>query len=247
MWAKGYVSMVFIEPLRQGNVKMRKSLLCMSLLTMSLGSNLHAEEEGEHMEVTAPNECCQTPLPGGLGLLAGWVGASGASGSASLRDVALKAAVEKAVKQKTKKEKKEEAEKNDHDKATDGVSNNDVLYQEVGKSWRDLTKSGGTYKLHYKNAKTGEELRIEDCEPSGPLNPKVHNCTQQKFELFTDPTDGEVKWAFTLSVVEPAYNPKHYDANANGYYPKVVDDQTFTIVFQTEADLFWQLDRIDGR
>ncbi|WP_141731099.1 hypothetical protein [Oligoflexus tunisiensis] len=224
-----------------------RTLITMSVLSISLSSSFLLAHEEEHMEVTAPNECCAAPLPGGLGMLAGWVGASGAaSGSASLKDVALKAAVEKAIKQKTKKEKREE-EKNEYDKATDGEQNNDALYREVGKSWRDLFKSGGSYKLKYTNKNTGEELLIEDCEPSGPLNPKVHNCTMQKFELFTDPTDGVERWAFTLAVVEPAYNPKHYDANPSGWYPKVVDGQTFTIVFETEADLFWQLDRIDGR
>lgn len=51
----------------------------------------------------------------------------------------------------------------------------------------------------------------------------------------------------TRRPTDQAYNPKHYDANARGWYPKVIDDQTFTIVFETEADLFYQLDRIDGR
>ncbi|WP_141733160.1 hypothetical protein [Oligoflexus tunisiensis] len=227
---------------------MRK-LIFVSALSMSIGSVAIAHEE-EHMEVTAPNECCTTPLPGGLGMLAGWVGASGPSGAASLKEAALKAAITKAAKQKSKKEEKKEAEKNEYDKATDGKSNNDSLYRELGLTFRQLFDNGGRLKVkqtveHPDGRK--ETLEIEDCVPSGPLNPKELNCTMQKFELFTDPTDGVERWALTLAVVEPAYNPKHYDANARGWYPKVIDDQTFTIVFETEADLFYQLDRIDGR
>jgi len=203
----------------------------------------------EYVEVTAPNECCQTPMPGTLGLLMGMVGAPTGTGSGSVRDVALKAAMNKALKEKNKKQKKEE-EKNDYDKATDGKSDTSTLYQEIGSSWRDLMSTGSKERLKYSKTNpdgSSETVEYENCVPSGPLNPKVLNCTEQKFELFTDPTDGAERWAFTLSVIEAAYNPKHYYANKNGWYPKVVDDQIFTIVFETEADLLWQLNRIAGR
>jgi len=52
------------------------------------------------------------------------------------------------------------------------------------------------------------------------------------------------KWAFSISVVESKYNPKHYDADASGYYPAVVDGQTFSIVVESKDDLLWQLRRV---
>lgn len=78
----------------------------------------------------------------------------------------------------------------------------------------------------------------------GPLNPGGVKCTQQKLELFTDPTDGVERWAFTLAVVEGRYNPKHFDAEPSGYYAAVVDKQSFTLVFDTIEDLNWQLQQV---
>lgn len=223
---------------------MKNSMLSISLLALSLGSNLYAEEEGEHMEVTAPNECCQTPLPGGLGMLTGWVGASGASsGSASLKDTALKAAMQKAAKQKSKKQEKKEEQKTQYDKATQAEGSAlEAFINQLGAFFLQATDSGGVTYMKYK--KGDEEFEFKDCVPSGPLNPNKLTCTEEKLELFTDPTDGVEKWAYTLSEVEPKYNPKHYDAHPNGYYPSVVDNQTFTIVFQTQAELVWQIRQI---
>lgn len=200
------------------------------------------------MEVTAPNECCQTPLPGGLGLLVGWVGASGASaGSATLKDAALKAAAKKAAEQKSKKEKDKEEQEQEESQFQQFTQNNPnalaVLFHEIGVTIRFLFGTGYNYEAKTKDS-DGNEVSIKDCQPSGPLNPNKVTCTQQKFELFTDPTDGIERWAFTLAVVEAGYNPKHIEANAQGYYPKVVDGQSITVVFETEADLIQQLKEI---
>ncbi len=54
------------------------------------------------MEVTAPHECCQTPLPGTISLIMGMVGAPTAAGGGGVRDAALKLAMDKAAKQKKK-------------------------------------------------------------------------------------------------------------------------------------------------
>lgn len=229
---------------------MKAKLLIATIFTSGfMASNAVAGDE-EHMEVTAPSECCQTYIPVSLGLLTGWVGASASAGPASLKDVALKASVDKAVKQKSKRDQKKEEEKTEYDKATDNKSNNDSLYREAGLTFRQLLDNGSKLKIRFTDEKpdgSKQTLEIEDCTPSGPLNPNKVTCTQQTFEQFTDPTDGVEKWAFTMAVVEAAYNPKHYDANSRGWYPKVVDNQTFTLVFETEADLMWQLNKVAGR
>jgi hypothetical protein len=223
---------------------MKKPLLCISLLAMSLGSNLFAGDDTEYVDVSAPNECCQTPLPGSLGLLVGWVGASGASGSGTLRDTAVKAAMTKAIKEKSKKQEKKEEQKNAYDKATTSEGGAlEALINQIGALFLQATDNGGRTTLEY-DGPNGEKLKFEDCVPSGPLNPNNLTCTEEKFERFIDPTDGVEKWAFTISVIEPKYNPKHYDANASGYYPAVVGGQTFSLVFETKEDLSWQLQQI---
>ncbi len=177
------------------------------------------------------------------------VGAPTAAGGGGVRDAALKLAMDKAAKQKKKSKDKKEEEKTEYDKATDGTSS-DSAFREIGASFRQLFDSGEKEKLKYskKNPDGSDELmQYEHCVPGGLLNPRGIKCTEQKFELFTDPLDNMPKWAFTMSVVEAKYNPKHYFANANGYYPAVVDDQTFTLVFETEADLLWQLNKVAGR
>jgi hypothetical protein len=224
--------------------------LCMATaLGVSLCSSImvFAGEE-EHMEVTAPNECCQTPMPGTIGLVMGMVGAPTAAGG-GVREAALKMAVERAAKQKKKNKDKKEEEKTEYDKVTDGTAT-DTAFREIGSTFRQLFENGEREKFKYSKKNPDGSIEImeyENCVPSGPLNPSGIKCTEQKFELFTDPLDGMPKWAFTMSVIEAKYNPKHYDANARGFYPAVVGDQTFTLVFETEADLMWQLNKVAGR
>jgi hypothetical protein len=88
-----------------------------------------------------------------------------------------------------------------------------------------------------------ENLEIKDCVPSGILNPK-NPCTQEKIERFTDPTDGVEKFVYTLAIVQADYNPKHIEAEASGYYAKVVDNQQIFVIFETIPDLIWQLEKI---
>jgi hypothetical protein len=225
-----------------------KRLIAASILSMSIAAPGLAGEE-EHMEVTAPNECCQAPLPGGLGLIAGWTGASGVkgAGSASLKDAALKAEIKKSAEQKSKSQKAEEEKKQEQTEYDKFMQNNPsalaVFFRELGLSFRAMIYGGEVYKAEMKD-ENGNDVSIEDCRPGGPMNPNGVRCSEKKFELFVDPTDGREKWAFTFSVVEAKYNPRHYDANKNGYYPAVVNNKTISLVFETEADLIWQLQQV---
>ncbi len=121
----------------------------------------------------------------------------------------------------------------------------EAFINQVGLLLHQAVDNGGSERLKYSNGK-GETLEYEDCVPSGPLNPNKHTCTEEKIELFTDPTDGAERWLYSVAVVELKYNPKHYYAHSNGYYPSVVDNQWITIVFETESDLAFQIRRIAG-
>lgn len=206
----------------------------------------------EYMEVAAPNECCQTPMPGTLGLIASMAGAPSASIAAGgLKAAATKYALERAAKQREARQKsKEKAEQQSQydDATTQGKG--DTVAKELGATARQALDSGSSFYMKYKRydpetKNVIEELEIKDCQPSGILNPKTP-CTQQKYEIFFDPNDGVEKWALTLAIVEPAYNPRHYEADKSGFYPKVVDGQSFTIVFESIADLEYQIRQISG-
>jgi len=222
---------------------MKKFFIVVSLL--SIASQGFAYDDGEHMEVSAPNECCQIPQE--LVMLTGWVGASSMGGAATLKEAALKAAAKKAAQQKSKKQEKKEEEQQEENEFQQFTENNpgalSVLFHEIGLTLRQLLANGLDYKVKIKDA-DGNETTIEDCQPSGPWNPDKHTCTKEKFELFIDPTDGAARWAFTFAVVEAAYNPIHLESDAQGYYPKVVEMQSFTLVFDTEAELIEQLKQI---
>ncbi|HYX38367.1 MAG TPA: hypothetical protein VE954_35135 [Oligoflexus sp.] len=115
---------------------MKKTMHCMSILALSLGSNIcAAEEEGDHMVVTAPNECCDV-MPAGLSILSGWVGASGAgAASATLKAAALKAAEKKAAEQKTKKEKDKEDAKQEESEFQQFAQNNPGVFRCFFMNW----------------------------------------------------------------------------------------------------------------
>ncbi|HET9241391.1 MAG TPA: hypothetical protein VFO10_29260 [Oligoflexus sp.] len=222
-----------------------KSVIAVLALT-SVSTQAFAGDE-EYMEVAAPNECCQTPLPGSLGMLTGWVGAAGAAasgGSATLKGAALKAAAKKAAEQKSKaNEKKDETQQqaNEFQEVTQGNPGVlQTLIHELGLTWRQAMDTGVRYQAKEKDS-NGNEVTIEECKPGGPLASNGIKCTQQKIELFTDPTDGVERWVFTLSVVEARYNPIHYEAEPSGYYAEVVDKQTLSLIFDTMEDLTWQL------
>lgn len=227
---------------------MKLRLLTAALISSSfLASSAFADEE--YVEVTAPNECCQTPMPGTLGLIAGMTGAPAAASGGSVKDAALKMAVDRVAKQKKKAQEKKEAEKTELDKASESESAATAIVKEVGASFRDIMSAGERERFKYTkrnpDGSISEEFEYENCVPGGPANPNGIKCTEKKFEQFTD-LDGMEKWAFTISVIQAKYNPKHYYANSRGYHPEVVDSQTFTIVFESEADLVWQLNRAFG-
>ena len=115
-----------------------------------------------------------------------------------------------------------------------------VFVRELGLTLRAALE-GGTNSTAEMQDENGNPVKIQECTPGGPLNPNAVKCTQQRFEPFIDPTDNLPRWAWTFSVVEAAYNPKHYEADSSGYYPKVVGNQTITLVFDTEADLITQV------
>jgi hypothetical protein len=223
---------------------MKSNFLIVALMSSSfLASSAFADEE--YMEVTAPNECCQTPMPAGLGLIMSMGGSAAASAaSGGLKQAAVDVAMKKAIKEKSKKQEKKEEQKNAYEKATTSEGGAlEALINQIGALFMQATDNGGKTTLKYEGP-NGEKLEFEDCVPSGPLNPNKVTCTEQKFEIFVDPTDGMEKWAFSISVVEPKYNPKHYDADASGYYPAVVGGQTFSIVVESKDDLLWQLRRV---
>jgi hypothetical protein len=227
---------------------MKSSFLIVALMSSSfLASSAFADEE--YVEVTAPNECCQTPMPGTLALIMGMTGAPAAASGGTVKDAALKMAVDRIAKQKKKAQQKKEAEKTELDKASESESAATALVKEVGASFRDILSAGEREKFKYKarrpDGSISEEFEYENCVPGGPANPNAIKCTEEKFELFTD-LDGMEKWAFTISEIQAKYNPKNYYANSRGYYPAVVDSQTFTIVFESEADLVWQLNKAFG-
>ncbi|HYX38368.1 MAG TPA: hypothetical protein VE954_35140 [Oligoflexus sp.] len=122
-----------------------------------------------------------------------------------------------------------------------------MLFHELGLTIRHLFGTGYDYEVKTEDGE-GNKAEIRDCQPSGSLNPNKVDCTQQKFELFTDPTDGVERWAFTYAVVVGKYNPQHYYSEksgySNGYYAEVVDGQSITVVFETEADLISQLTKV---
>ena len=219
-----------------------KKILALTALAFISTAALGDEE---YMEVTAPNECCQPPMPAGLGLIMSMGGSVAVSAAAGgLKQAAVDVAMKKAIKEKSKKQEKKEEQKNAYEKATTSEGGAlEALINQLGALFMQATENGGRTKLKYEGP-NGEKLEFEDCVPSGPLNPNKLTCTEQKFEIFTDPTDGMEKWAFSISVVEPKYNPKHYDADASGYYPAVVDGQTFSIVVESKDDLLWQLRRV---
>ncbi len=233
-----------ITQLPKKGVSTMKKLIVLALI--SFASQGFAEEEGEHMEVTAPNECC-AGLPQGLSILSGWVGATGASaGTASLKDASLKAAMNKAIKDKSKAKEKKEEDKNQYEKATSSEGGAlEAFIKEVGALSRQAFDNGGVETFKYTNGK-GETIEYKDCVPSGPLNPNKLTCTEEKIELFTDPTDGAERWLYSVKVVEFKYNPQHYYAYPNGYYASVVDNQWITVVFENESDLAFQIRRIAG-
>ncbi|HYX19175.1 MAG TPA: hypothetical protein VE944_33470 [Nostoc sp.] len=225
----------------------------MILVALSIASEGFAEEEGEHMEVTAPSECCGV-LPGGLGLVAGFAGASGASaGTASLTAASLKAATKRAAEQRARQE--QQTREQQQTQFSDAIQTKDPAKQSnVWDFLMNLTDNllGGGQTSFSKSTTQNEdgtvtETETQNCQAGGPLNPNNVPCTQHKFELFTDPTDGVEKWAYTMAVIEPKYNPKHYYAEPSGYYASVIDDQSFTIVFESKEELLSQLRQIGGR
>lgn len=230
-------------------VLLKAAVFCSALAMAS--SNAFAGDD-EYMEVTAPNECCQAPLPAGLGLIMGMTGSPAALGSGGLRAAALNAAVNRAAEQRAQQE--QQTQQQQQTQYNDAVQNKDTAKQtNVWDFLSNLTNKlldGG--QLDYQKSTTKNEdgsvteTETRNCKAGGPLNPNNVPCTHHKFEYFTDPTDGSQKWAYTMSVIEPKYNPKHYDADASGYYPSVIGNQTFTIVFETKEDLMWQLRRIGG-
>ncbi len=224
---------------------MRMKLICTVAFALSLCPTAFAGDE-EYMEVTAP-DLSGAPLPSGLGLLAGFVGASGASGAATMKQVALKQAIKTVQETKSKKaeEKKDEQQQqeNEFDKATNGNPGVlQTLIHEVGLTLRQLLDNGAVLEAETKDA-DGSTTTIKDCRPSGPLNPNKLPCTQQKLELFTDPTDGVERWVWSLAVVEGKYNPKHYYADADGYHAEVVDKQVIYIIFDNMEDFTWQFNQ----
>jgi hypothetical protein len=231
-------------------VSLKAAIFCSAFAMAS--SSAFAEE---YMEVAAPNECCQAPLPAGLGLLMGMAGTPSASAAGGgLRAVALKAAVNRAAEQRSQEQQEQQSQEQKETQYNDAVQNKDSAKQtNVWDFLSNLTNKlldGG--QLDYEKSTTKNEdgtiteTETRNCKAGGPLNPNNVPCTYHKFEYFTDPTDGSQKWAYTMSVIEPKYNPKHYDADASGHYPSVIGNQTFTIVFETKEDLMWQLRRIGG-
>jgi hypothetical protein len=227
-------------------MKMKKMML-FAVISATATQAFAGDEE--YMEVTAPNECCQTPMPGTLGLIMGMTGAPAATAGGTVKDAALKMALDRVAKQKKKAQEKKEAEKTELDKAAESQSAATALVKEVGATFRDIMSVGEREKFKYKarrpDGSISEEFEYEHCVPGGPANPNAIKCTEEKFEQFTD-LDGMEKWAFTISEIQSKYNPKHYYANSRGYYPEVVDSQTFTVVFESEADLVWQLNTAFG-
>ncbi len=233
-------------------VALKTAMLCSSL---ALSSTSVFAGDDEYMEVTAPNECCQTPLPGGLGLLMGMVGTpTAAAAGGGLRGVALRAAVTRAAQQRAQQQE-EQTQQQQQTQYNDAIQTKEPAKQtNVWDFLSNLTNKlldGGEYNTSISTTENEDgsitETETKKCKAGGPLNPNNVPCTHHQFEMFTDPTDGMPKWAYTMSVIEPKYNPKHYYADASGYYPSVIGNQTFTIVFESKEDLLWQLRLIGGR
>lgn len=234
---------------------MKSRILTVALISSSfLASNAFADEE--YVEVTAPNECCQTPMPAALGLIMSMGGSVAASASAGgLKGAALKVALDRAAEQRSQQEQEQKSQQEKQTQYNDAIQNKDQTKQtnvwDFLSNLTDRLLEGGTNTLSKSTTQNEDgsvtETETKSCKAGGPLNKNNVPCTNHKFEIFDDPTDGQPRWAYTMSVIEPKYNPKHYDADASGYYPSVIGKQTFTIVFESKEDLLWQLRKIGGR
>lgn len=235
------------------NASLKTALFCSAL---AIASNNAFAGDDEYMEVTAPNECCQTPMPAGLGLIMGMAGSPSAlAAGGGLRSVALKAAASRAAEQRAEQKQEQKTEQEKQTQYNDAIQTKDPAKQT--NMWDFLSTLVNNvfdngYQKYSKSTTKNEdgtitETETRECKAGGPLNKNNVPCTIHQFEVFNDPTDGTPKWAYTMSVIEPKYNPKHYDADASGYYPSVIDNQTLTIVFESKEDLLWQMRKIGGR
>lgn len=206
---------------------MKSTFLIAALFTSSfLASNAFAGDD-EHMEVTAPNECCAA-LPSGLGMLTGW----GPTSSSGMGAVTLAAAATRANKTTVKKAREKKAKQPpEQTPKTPGIFD------------RIISQLSITFQIKVDVYKDGKPVgSLQACQ--GAASGGVENpCEIVKREQFIDPTDGMEKFVTTIAVVNPVYNPKHVDADSSGWYPQIVTGQALYIIHQTDSEFYFELNK----